>query len=156
MFLVSDTLDGRQELIRSYTGRQATLGALLAVIDFEWTVRRAIIALGYQPTKLVRADIDRASGIAAYKEKWRKHVYPYRNMGLPDVVPDWAGLKDKAFLLRHKIVHGVEVTAKADYAVACRDYALDASLAVCNFSLELGFDLYSRLPVRHKVRDRHS
>lgn len=65
MFFVSDSLLGRQELIRSYMGKQATLGALLSVIDFEWTVRRAIISLGYEPTKKVRDDIDRCSGAVA-------------------------------------------------------------------------------------------
>lgn len=76
MFLVSDTLQGRRRIIRSFEDKQSTLGVLLAVVDFEWTVRRAIIALAYLPTKHVRADIERCSGPQKYLEKWHYHVSP--------------------------------------------------------------------------------
>ena len=151
MFLVSDTLEGRRELIRSYDGKQSTLGTLLAVIDFEWTVRRAIIVLAYLPTKEVRQDIERCSGAPAYKEKWKKHVSPRFEVLLEGVVPDWTSLKDGAFIMRHKIVHGVQVTAKEDDAIEKRDIALGASAAICDFAMARGFDIYSKLPVRRKA-----
>ena len=80
MFFISDSLEGRQDLIRSYVGKQAPLGTLLSVIDFEWTVRRAIIALGDQPTKAIREDIERCSGLQAYKEKWKLRCFAASSM----------------------------------------------------------------------------
>ena len=148
MFFVSDTLEGRQNIIRSYSGKQAALGTLLSVIDFEWTVRRAIISLSSLPTKDVRADIERSSGAPAYKEKWRTHVVPLRGLALESVVPDWLSLKDGAFQMRHKIVHGAQVAVKESDAIEKRDIALGASRAVCDFARNNGFDLYDRLPVR--------
>lgn len=148
MFFVSDSLVGRQKLIRSYMGKQATLGALLSVIDFEWTVRRAIISLGYKPTKQVRDDIDRCSGAVAYKDKWREHVVPRFGTPLESVVPDWNALKDGSFTMRHKIVHGVNVSAKEQDAIENRETALKASAAICAFASQHGFDLYAKLKVR--------
>ena len=130
MFFISDTLEGRQKLIKSYSGNQATLGTLLAVIDFEWTVRRAIISLSYLPTKEVRADIEKSSGPVAYKKKWQEHVVPLQKKALDAVVPDWTVLKDGSFQMRHKIVHGAQVTAREADAIEKRDIALSASRAV--------------------------
>ncbi len=151
MFFVSDTLAGRQNHIRAYSGNQAALGTLLAVIDFEWTVRRAIIALSSLPTKVVRADIEKSSGAQAYKEKWKNHVFPLRKKELESVVSDWPALKDGAFQMRHKIVHGAQVAIRESEAIEKRDIALKASMDVCNYSKDLGFDLYSRLPTRRKA-----
>ncbi len=151
MFFVSDSLKGRQELIRSYTGKQATLGTLLSVIDFEWTVRRAIISLGFLPTKIVRDDIEKCSGAPAYKEKWKSHVAPRFELTLDGVVPDWAALRDGAFKMRHKIVHGVNVNAQEAEAIENRDIALRASASVCKFAHGQGIDIYARLPVRRNT-----
>ena len=150
MFFVSDTLHGRQGLIRSYTGKQAALGTLLSVVDFEWTVRRAIISLGYLPTKDVRTDIEKCSGAAAYKDKWKKHVSPRFGLSLDSVVPDWLALKDGAFSMRHKIAHGAQVNPKEAEAIEKRDIALQSSEAICKFAAGHGVDLYARLPVRRK------
>jgi hypothetical protein len=156
MFLLSDTLRGRQVLIRSFTGGQATLGAVLAVIDFEWTIRRAIIALGYEPTKAVREDIEMCSGPSAYRKKWIKHVVPIRKKSIETIVPDWTALTETAFKMRHKIVHGVQVRAPESTAVEAREIALLASSEVCKFAEDLGFDLYKRLPIRRKLLDTGS
>ena len=151
MFLVSDTLNGRQKLIRSYSGKNITLGVLLSVVDFEWTVRRAIIALGFEPTKHIRKSIDRCSGPTAYKKAWGKHVFPYRAKQLNSVVPDWDFLSKQSFILRHKIAHGVQVTADEKYAAERRDCALEASKAIVEYSNSCGIDLYSKLPIRKKL-----
>ena len=152
MFLVSDTLAGRQALIGRYSGNEATLGILLSVIDFEWTVRRAIIALGAEPTKAIRADIEKCSGLPAYNKAWKKHVHPQTKRELDQVVSDWDFLRDQSFPLRHKIVHGVNVRASESFAAERRDCALKASASVCNFASSLGVDLYKRLPVRQKAK----
>ena len=152
MFLVSDTLAGRQALIGRYSGNEATLGILLSVIDFEWTVRRAIIALGAEPTKAVRVDLQKCSGLAAYNKAWKKHVLPLRKRELDQVVSDWAFLRDQSFPLRHKIVHGVQGRVDETSAVERRDCALKASASICNFATSFGVDLYNRLPVRQKAK----
>jgi hypothetical protein len=125
---------------------------LLSVIDFEWTVRRAIIALGVEPTKDIRLDLEGCHGLDAYKKAWKKHVFPPTQHGLALVVPSWAFLKKQVFPLRHKIVHGVSVRAGEAFAAERRDCALEASAAICNFASSRGVNLYQRLPVRTKVK----
>ena len=54
MFLVADNRNDRDLLIKSYFDAEPAISILLAAADFEWTVRRAILALGKSPTKHIR------------------------------------------------------------------------------------------------------
>lgn len=67
---------------------------------------------------------------------------------MDEVVPDWPALKNEAFFMRNKIVHGVRVTAAESAAIEKRDVALLASDALCRFAAEHGVDLYAKLRVR--------
>lgn len=53
--------------------------------------------------------------------------------------------------MRHKIVHGVNVSAKEQDAIENRETALKASAAVCAFASRHGFDLYAKLKVRRNA-----
>jgi hypothetical protein len=46
MFLVKDNINYRQTKIRSFLSNEPAIAVILAAADFEWSVRRAIRALG--------------------------------------------------------------------------------------------------------------
>lgn len=151
MFLTSDTFADRQKRIRSFDNNDAFIGVLLATMDFEWTLRRAIIALGYQKNSTIRDQVlANCSGIDRYKDAWKQQVKPRQGVTLPSIVSDWEFLKNQAFPLRHRLVHGIKAATGVQYARERRDCLLDASKAVVDFSATKGVDLYARLPVRRK------
>jgi hypothetical protein len=151
MFLISDTFTDRQQRIRSFDSRDIFIGVLLATMDFEWTLRRAIIALGYQKNSTIRDQVlARCSGIDRYRKAWNQQVTPRHGATLQSIVPNWDFLRDQAFPLRHRLVHGIKASAGVEYARRRRDCLLDASKAVVNFSADKEVDLYVRLPVRKK------
>jgi hypothetical protein len=151
MFLISDTLADRQQRIRSFDNNDIFIGVLLATMDFEWTLRRAIVALGYQKNSNIRNHVlANCSGISRYKEAWDQQVKQRHGVTLPGLIPNWEFLKNEAFPLRHRLVHGVKTTTGVQYARVRRDCLLDASGAVVVFAASKGVDLYARLPVRRK------
>ena len=89
MFLVKDTSNLREERIKQFLNDDPALAALLSVIHFEWTVRRALIALGTSPNIIVRQQLERCHGHEAYKELWKKEVVPNHQKPLPTVVSNW-------------------------------------------------------------------
>lgn len=151
MFLTSDTFADRQQRIRSFDNNDIFIGVLLATMDFEWTLRRAIIALGYQKNSTIRNQVlSNCSGTGRYKEAWKQQVKPRQGVTLPSIISDWEFLKNQAFALRHRLVHGIKAATGVKYARDRRDCLLDASRAVVDFSATRDVDLYVRLPIRTK------
>jgi hypothetical protein len=151
MFLTSDTFADRQTRIRSFDNNDIFIGVLLATMDFEWTVRRAIIALGYQKNSTIRSQVlANCTGIERYKDAWKQQVTPRYGVALPSIFADWEFLKSQAFPLRHRLVHGAKATTGVQYARDRRDCLLNASGAVIAFADSKKVNLYARLPVRSK------
>jgi hypothetical protein len=83
MFLVSDSSSSREERIKQILVEDPALAALLSVIHFEWTVRRAIIALGISPNVEIRERMKSDHGCDKYKQVWKDEVFPNINQRLP-------------------------------------------------------------------------
>ncbi|WP_017294009.1 hypothetical protein [Geminocystis herdmanii] len=126
----------------------ASLSLLLAIIHFEWTVRRAIIALGTSPNVEIRKKLRDCHGAEKYKAVWKDEVFPQKNKRLPEVVTDWEGLL-KAWSLRHRLIHGASSCGK-DYAKDKVISALHASKDIRDFASSNKVDLDARLPVKKK------
>lgn len=150
-FLIGDTQIDRHAKIRSLVASgEFVIAVLLAAADFEWTVRRAILALGTSPNADIRAVIFKdCSGLAKYKSAWKDEVVPRLGKGLPEVVPDWQHLQD-AFELRHRLIHGVIRTTGAEYTKLRVERMLRSSAALANFSNAHAVDLFARIPVRRR------
>ena len=150
MFLVDDTLSQRQSRIRSY---EPFVGVILAAVDFEWTVRRAILALGKSPTKQIHDTVlIHCSGLDKYKEAWRLEVKPFTGKGLPEVIADWQFFKEKAFSLRHRLVHGVSGSVTKQYAEERIESILRASKSIAEFAESFNEPIYGRVIRRLKPR----
>lgn len=154
MFLVSDTSQARELRIRTLLQDDASLGALLAVVNLEWTIRRAIIALGSSPNLDLRESLRKCHGHQAFKDLWKLEVTPRTNRRLPEVVSNWENVQ-RAFKVRNTLVHAIRVVS-ADYATERAEWALTASHEIRAFAQSHGVDLDQRLPVRRRPRTQEA
>ncbi|MBM3884915.1 MAG: hypothetical protein FJ361_03590 [Gemmatimonadetes bacterium] len=139
-FLVRDTQRSRHRKIRGFlTAESATISVLLACVDFEWTVRRGIYALGTSPIRALRAEF--ISGLKGYALLWNREVSVSPKRPLEEVVGNW-GLLQQAMQLRNAIVHGAEGAVGVRYASPRVETLLAASVAVADYSRGIGVDLY--------------
>lgn len=146
MFLVDDSSQAREDKIKRFLADEPSLSVLLSVIHFEWTIRRAVVALGTSPNVIVRKKLRDCHGLQKYKDVWKDEVLPNVQRRLPEVVSDWDGL-NRAFRLRHKLVHGT-TTCGREYACERVYWAIEAANDVRAVCLANGINLDKRLPVR--------
>jgi hypothetical protein len=154
VFLANDSIERRHTKIRSFLPREPIIAILLAAVDFEWTVRRAIIALGTNSNRLIRDEVlNRSHGADDYKDAWKKEVKGRLGKGLPEVVPDWKFLKEEAFLLRHQVIHGVRGMPSSKKTHKCVEAFLGASQAIGSYAYSNHSPLFGkRLSVRRQPR----
>jgi len=153
MFFVNDTQTQRHKKIRSFLKTEPMIAVLLSAADFEWTVRRAILALGKSPNVDIReSTLRKCSGLFAYEKAWKKEVQPGQLVDLSTVISDWEYFKERAFPLRHKIIHGDLGTVSVDYATERVEAILNASRALVQFAISRDCDLYKRLKVRRRKK----
>lgn len=150
MFLVQDSSLSRENRIKQFLTEDPALSALLSVIHFEWTARRAIIALGTSPNVVVRAKLKNCHGLDKYKDIWKDEVFPNFQLRLPEVVKNWDGL-GRAFRLRHRLVHGA-TSCGTEYARERVYWAIGATNDVRAVCIDNGTNLDSRLPVRRAAK----
>lgn len=55
MFKIYETRENREELMKKILSEDPCVALVIAFIDFEWTVRRCVLALGKSTTKDIRA-----------------------------------------------------------------------------------------------------
>lgn len=150
VFLVKDSSLERESRIKFFLDEDPTLSLILSAVHFEWTIRRAIIALGTSPNVAIRIKLRNCHGLKRYKSLWKEEVAAkVGEKGLPDVVKNWENL-DKAFRLRHKLVHGAGSCGSA-YARERAMWALEATDYVWQFCNEEKINLDARLPVRRSA-----
>jgi hypothetical protein len=154
VFLVSDTVERRHQKIRSFLPREPVVAILLANVDFEWTVRRAIIALGVNSNKVIREEVlSKCHGPEQYKDAWKVEVKARFAKGLPEVVTNWQDLKLIAFKLRGQVVHGVNGMPSSKKTAEAVEMFLKASNDINKFAATKRISLFGkRLPVRRKAR----
>lgn len=149
MFWVRDKQDARHERIRRLVTRDdAGIAVLVAAADFEWTIRRGILALGRSSTRRTKEQMQGAHGLDRYKEVWSSEVAVRDDERLPRLIKDWKYFRTEAFPLRNRLVHGITGTVGVAYARDRVESVLGASIAITQFARDRGYDLYARLSVR--------
>lgn len=155
MFLVNDSLESRQKLIRSFVIQgQSTIAVLLAAADFERTVRRAIMALGTSTTKHIRLTVlgrENIRGFNGYLKAWNAEVARHVGVGLKEVIGDWDQLA-AAFALRNQLIHGEKGSAGLEYAARKAEVILNGASAIHVFAAKHDADLAAPLKRRLKPR----
>lgn len=151
-FKVEDRFDHREKAVHAMLeGDHPDLAVISAAADLEWTLRRAIIALGISPNQALRAKLEKTSGLRKYAILWSKEVLPRQGQTLERVIDQWDMFVDVTYQLRHKLVHGAIANTSRDFAKPCVDEILAATKRVVDFSASCGVDLYKRLPVRRNA-----
>ncbi len=151
MFLVQDTRKERTTKIQALASEDLGVAVIIASADFEWTCRRCILALGTSPTKSIReATLHKCTGLDKYKDAWKKEVFPRFGVKLPELITDWAYFKKSAFVLRHKLVHGVSGTTGLSYGTNALNSILAASVALTAFAETKNCTIYGRQIRRYK------
>jgi hypothetical protein len=147
MFLVRDDSIAREARIHALVATDPPLAVILGAVHVEWTVRRALLALGRSPNVVLRTRLARAHGLDHYKDLWKAEVVRARGApSLPQLVRRWPELR-RAFLLRHRLVHGAR-SCTATYASPKVAVLLEAAADIRAFCRAQGVDLHVRLPVR--------
>lgn len=150
-FLVGDSQSARHAKIRNFLSEgEVVIAVLLSAADFEWTVRRGILALGISPNVDIRKGVlSKCSGLDGYKKAWKEEVKKHLDVGLPEVIGNWESFKN-AFELRHRLVHGIAGTAGEDYARPRVEAVMRGSVDVAKFAQVHSIDLFGRLPIRRR------
>ena len=149
MFLVKDNVTERVEQIKSYIKIEPPIAIILAALHFEWTVKRAIIALGETPNLDLQKE--KTSGLEDYKGLWKKEIStPAKTPRLPEVVKQWKDL-DKAFKTKNYLVHGMATSCTPTHASKIVSTILDATNDVIIFCKENGYDVNSKPPIKKKI-----
>ena len=158
MFLVDDTRKERSEKIRSLIDSDLSLAALSAVLDFEWTLRRCILALGKSPTMTIRMEILDKATFKDYTRIWNEEVYPSVKIKLKDLLPDFKINDKHIFTLRNRIFQG-ELEAygfvKFHYTKLDVEMILSASEKLTKFAEEKNKPIYDRRIIRNKKNMRN-
>jgi hypothetical protein len=156
MFLVNDTKEERRKKITGFLDSgEPAVAVLLAAANFEWTVRRTIIALGKSPTaRFTTAGglLERCSGLDRYKEVWKLEVFPQTGKGLAEVIGGWQYFSAQAYPLRNKLIHGAQGTTGQDYAKDRVEAMLAASEGLIEFGQRHGVDVFQKIKIRRKPR----
>jgi hypothetical protein len=154
MFLVSDRIERRHQRIESFLRTEPIIAILLAAVDFEWTMRRAVIALGTSTSREIRdVVLKRCTGASRYKDAWNAEVAIRLGKSLPHVVPNWPFIVSDAYTLRNQVAHGLVGLPSRKRAVVCVEAFLSGSVAIVAFAKEHEEELFgTRLRVRRKSR----
>jgi len=147
MFLLKDNYKERKNRIKGFLKTEPPIAIILSAVHFEWTVRRAIIALGKSPNVEIRSKFSKRFYFDKYKEIWKEEIStPMGLISLVKVVQKWDELK-KAIDVRNKLVHGIE-SCDEKFATPKVEFILNGANAIRIFCENKGVDLYKRLPVR--------
>jgi hypothetical protein len=156
MFFVNDDQKARHQFIRRHLSeRTASIAVILASIDFEWMLRRAILGLGSSSTKNIHARLGKIQGgYRGYKEIWKSEVQKRLGVPVDKAISNWSRISGEngAAKTRGAIVHGASVPISLERATLCVDEFLFASRKLEVLSLKFeGRSLFCRI-VRRKAR----
>ena len=162
MFLVSDgSRDKRKAIIMRSAATDKAVGMLLSEIDFEWTLRRAILKLSKAPTKEIRIALKDAYGLDSYKCQWKTFVSGEKgnpiSAHLCDVVNGSSSTKGRkriwqelteAVDARNRLVHGVSGFIKDKDAEHHTKVLLAATDAITDYCRQNGVNIFGRITPR--------
>ncbi|ARN57186.1 hypothetical protein [Sedimentisphaera salicampi] len=155
MFLVKDTIEQRDELIKSLEDLDTAVAVVIAAAHFEWTLRRCILALGTNPTKEIKDEegaLYKCCGLDGYKDAWKEEVKNQTGENLAEVVSSWEEVR-KAFELRNRLVHGSGGSTGKEYGRDRIDVLLKSARELTDYAEKHGKKIYGNNIVRKEKRE---
>jgi len=156
MFFVGETREERNTKLAQVKALDLGMAVVVAAADFEWSIRRSILALGCQPTKDLKAGLlTKLSGHEKYKEAWREEVYPHTGNTLVEAVgmQAWHQIAsaEGAFSQRHRLVHGIRTVSESKGEEAYAAF-LAGSNALFEYAEHHNTSIFNRRIDRRKPR----
>ena len=150
MFLAGDSQDLRKRRILSFLDKsEPGISLLLAAVNFEWTVYRAVLFLSETPNKELRWNMRKFYSLDGYKDLWKKEVETIGSRKrLTVIVRNWSSVCD-AFEARNRLVHGRDRYTRK-MAKPHIDALLEGVGYVQSYCCLLGISLNNRMPIRRK------
>lgn len=161
MFDLKDKRGKRRRIILGEAQIDAQYGVVLAAMDFEWTCRRAVLALSHKPTVVIYEKfIENFSSLKGLEAAWDSEVVPVVKgaCSLPDLLVNkvqWECVKD-AMQCRNAVVHGTEsrVSVKeCRWAVCVLEDACDVIAAFVEGQGGSIFKLINRRRSRREIEE---
>jgi hypothetical protein len=144
-----DTNQQREAQVREHLDRAPSVSLVLAAINFEWTVGRAVLFLSASPNRELRATMKNFFSLDGYKDLWKQEVLPNgQRKRLAEVVRNWSDLR-KAFEARNQLVHGRDRYTR-NMATPHVEALLKAVRDIDDYCVSLGCSLHDRMPIRRK------
>jgi hypothetical protein len=151
MFLASDPKKHRESKVRSFLTTDPNISLLLAAVNFEWTVCRAVLFLSKRPNSELRVLMVKYYSLDSYKELWNLEIVAGRNFNpLAVVVRNWSSVR-KAFEARNRLVHGRDRYTKNMATPHVNSLLQGASYVDDNCEF-LGYPLFGRMPIRRRTK----
>jgi hypothetical protein len=153
MFTYKESIESRRAKIEAFlTKDQSAVAVIMAAANFEWTLRRSILALGKKATAELRKEIEKTSSLDHYKKIWANEVVYGKTNKLPSIINNWDALI-KAYQHRHELVHGNKGTTGLAYSKSRVEVLLVASESLNKFVVSKGGAIYGKRIRRIKKRN---
>jgi hypothetical protein len=127
---------------------EPSIALLLAAVNFEWTISRAVLFLSTTKNTALRQKLRDYYSPDKYKELWKEEVVPHGHLSLAKLVRNWSSVL-KGFDARNVIVHGKDRYTK-NMATPHVEALLEGARFVDTYCQDHGKPLYERMPVRKK------
>lgn len=148
MFLASDRIEQREKKIRDFLSTDPSIALILAAVNFEWTVSRAVLFLSTTKNTVLRKKMRDYYSPKKYNDLWSEEVVPNGHAPLTKIVRNWSSIL-KGFDARNVIVHGKDRYTK-NMATPHIDAVLKGISFVDTYCKNCGKPLYERMPVRKR------
>lgn len=155
MFRVHDGRKKRKSMVAKYAAKDPFVGVLIAAADFEWTCRRAILAMGQGSTMGIRYELfdQQAFGIKLSKG-WERQV-KQKSKGVSkfeDIFSVWAKENclsyviwadiEFAMMWRNKLIHGIANDISDVEGAKCVNILECACDILVRYVAEFDVDIY--------------
>ena len=158
MFLVKDgSRKARRDQIRKFAAMDGCVGFLLAMIDFEWTFKRAVMVLGKSSLVDLRKKFEKNMPFHSLPKRWDEEVVAAQgigSLGLEEIILrgkfsgklelSWENVL-AAHRLRNEIVHGNKGAAGVNYISDRMELVLSASDALADFAAKSKRSVFKKL-----------
>src|SRR5882724_3087350 len=105
VFLTRDRFAIREGKIRWFLQSEPSIALVLAAVNFEWTVSRAVLFLSRTRNTELRRKMLRYHSPERYKELWKDEVQLNGHPALAALVQNWQSVRE-GFEARNVLVHG--------------------------------------------------
>lgn len=160
MPILGSSFEKRKASILKAASQDLEIGFLLAVFNFEWTLRRMILSFSKCPSIVIRALLAQSSGLWKYCHLWDicVHGFDSRFGKMREILA--GGFDSKSNLkaiseylrCRHVLVHGAKSGIGAATALCGIRKLLEVSENLARFSHDNGHELFEKIPSRQQVR----